>query len=125
MNSFSMFLEELALHLFEIGAIKFGAFKLKLHEKYPDAPLSPIYIDLRMLRSHPEVMDEVVEAYRKELVRVDPTVDLIADIPTAATPIVSILMSKTRIPMITPKKPKTHGISSKIEGEFQTGQRFF
>ncbi len=28
--------------LLETGAVKFGAFRLKLHEKQPDAPLSPI-----------------------------------------------------------------------------------
>ncbi len=33
--------------IFERGALKFGAFKLKLHEKNPDAPLSPFYINLR------------------------------------------------------------------------------
>lgn len=33
--------------LFELGAIKFGAFRLKLHETNPDAPLSPIYLNLR------------------------------------------------------------------------------
>jgi len=50
--------------------------------------------------------------------------DLLADIPTAATPIVAILMYKSGIPMITPKKDeKTHGISSKIEGKFEPGQR--
>ncbi len=39
--------EKLARTLFEIGAVKFGAFKLKSHEKDPTAPLSPIYLDLR------------------------------------------------------------------------------
>jgi len=39
--------EELAHALFDIGAIKFGAFRLKLHETQPDAPLSPIYLNLR------------------------------------------------------------------------------
>jgi hypothetical protein len=43
--------EQLAVELLNIGAIKFGNFRLKLHEKNPDAPLSPIYIDLRLLRS--------------------------------------------------------------------------
>lgn len=37
--------------LFRLGAIKFaskpGEFKLKLHETQPDAPLSPIYLNLR------------------------------------------------------------------------------
>lgn len=39
--------ESIATRLFEVGAIKFGAFKLKLHETKPDAPLSPIYLNLR------------------------------------------------------------------------------
>ncbi len=43
--------KELADALFNIGAIKFGAFRLKLHEKNPTAPLSPIYVNLRDLRS--------------------------------------------------------------------------
>lgn len=120
------YLKDLALGLFDAGAIKFGAFKLKLHEKNPDAPLSPIYIDLRLLRSEPEVMDEAIRSledliFDKEL---DEEVDLLADIPTAATPIVAILMHEIGIPMITPKKDeKTHGISPKIEGKFQAGQR--
>lgn len=33
--------------IFEREALKFGAFKLKLHEKNPDAPLSPFYFNLR------------------------------------------------------------------------------
>lgn len=36
--------EKLLSQLFDIGAIKFGNFKLKLHDTYPEAPLSPIYI---------------------------------------------------------------------------------
>ena len=39
--------------IFERGALKFGAFKLKLHEKNPDAPLSPFYMELRG-KDHPK-----------------------------------------------------------------------
>lgn len=39
--------QRLALALFEVGAIMFGEFRLKLHENHPDAPLSPIYLNLR------------------------------------------------------------------------------
>lgn len=38
----------LARRLFDSGAIKLGAFRLKLHDKDPDAPLSPIYLNLRV-----------------------------------------------------------------------------
>jgi len=41
------FKEQVALELFHCGAVKFGAFRLKLHEKNPDAPLSPVYLNLR------------------------------------------------------------------------------
>ena len=33
--------------IMEKGVLQFGAFKLKLHEKYPDAPLAPFYLNLR------------------------------------------------------------------------------
>ncbi len=33
--------------IFARKALKFGAFTLKLHEKHPDAPLSPFYLNLR------------------------------------------------------------------------------
>jgi len=39
--------QNVAWKLLELGAIKFGTFKLKLHETHPDAPLSPIYLNLR------------------------------------------------------------------------------
>jgi len=113
--------KKLALGLFDIGAIKFGAFRLKLHEKNPDAPLSPIYIDLRVLRSFPEVMDSAIEVY-KELTS-GLKFDCYADVPTAATPIVAILSHDTRIPMISPRKEeKKHGIKRPIDGAFKEEQ---
>ena len=38
----------LALALFDIGVIQFGEFELKIHEQYPEAPRSPIYLNLRI-----------------------------------------------------------------------------
>jgi uridine monophosphate synthetase len=107
--------------LFRIGAIKFGEFRLKLHEKQPNAPLSPIYVDLRLLRSFPEAMEETVALYR-ELAR--PLAhNLLADVPTAATPIVAILSHITKIPMISPRMDgKGHGAGRSIDGVFTPGE---
>lgn len=44
--------ERFHLLLFGLKNIKFGAFKLKLHEKNPGAPLSPIYLNIRNLPDH-------------------------------------------------------------------------
>ena len=111
--------ERLARALVEAGAIQFGAFRLKLHEERPDAPLSPLYINLRLLRSHPDQMDVAVAACRSLLAGLD--FDLLADVPTAATPFVAILSHLTRVPMITPREPKTHGSGATIDGAFRRG----
>lgn len=114
--------EQLAVELLNIGAIKFGNFRLKLHENNPDAPLSPIYIDLRLLRSFPNVIDSAVGIY-SDLSK-GFLFDVYADVPTAATPIVAILSHVTRIPMISPRKDeKKHGTTAPIDGVFRAGQK--
>jgi uridine monophosphate synthetase len=46
-------MKNLALKLFEISAFKFGDFKMKVGVN------SPVYFDLRVIVSHPEVMVSV------------------------------------------------------------------
>lgn len=107
--------KRLAIQLFDIGAIKFGSFRLKLHEKNPDAPLSPIYIDLRVLRRFPEAKEAAVNVY-EELVR-PLKFDLLADIPTAATPLVSSLSDRLGVGMVTPRlDTKGYGSGVKVDG---------
>jgi hypothetical protein len=60
---FTMAQERLALALFDVGAIKFGDFRLRLHEENPDAPLSPVYLDLKVLRRFPDAKEAAVDAY--------------------------------------------------------------
>ena len=108
--------------LFDIGAMEFGAFRLALHKTHPDAPLSPIYINLRGVRSHPAVLSIVVEEYEKLIQGID--YDVLADVPTAATPFVAILANRLQVPMVTPRGgEKTHGSGATIDGTFQSGQR--
>lgn len=115
---------DFALSLISEGLIKFGEFRLKLHETNPDAPLSPIYIDLRPVRSLPTVMDQVVGSLIQFIETEDDLLffQLIADVPTAATPIVAVLSHKLRVPMITPREEKSHGIGGGIDGRFMPGQ---
>jgi uridine monophosphate synthetase len=107
--------------LFTTGAVKFGAFRLKLHEGQPDAPLSPIYVNLRMLRSYPDALDTAVAALAELIERHELRFDRYADIPMAATPLVAVLSHLTRVGMITPREPKTHGLSGTIDGAFDLG----
>jgi uridine monophosphate synthetase len=112
---------ELAVNLFSIGAIKFGAFRLKLHDTKPDAPLSPFYIDLRLIRSYPALMNLATDLF-VDLMR-PLRFDLIADVPTAGTPFAAIVSHKMQMPMVTPRlDSKRHGSSARIDGVYQPGQ---
>lgn len=103
------------------GAVKFGAFRLKMHETQPDAPLSPMYVDLRVLRSFPDALDAAVATLRELITARGLTFDVYADVPMAATPMVAVLSHLTRIPMITPRESKTHGAGGNINGSFTPG----
>lgn len=106
------------LDLFEIGAVQFGKFRLKLHEKNPHAPLSPIYVDLRVIRSFPSVLRDVGGILGGMAAKFQP--DFVADVPTAATPIVGLIAASFNIPMLSPRAGvKEHGTKKQIEGTFR------
>jgi len=112
----------LADALLACGAVQFGAFRLKLHETQPNAPLSPIYVNLRVLRSYPDALDIAVAALEELIASRGLVFARYADIPMAATPLVAVLSHTTRVPMITPREPKTHGLSGTIDGAFSPGE---
>lgn len=76
--------EELCNMLFDGGRIQFGEFRLKMHRKYPDAPLSPVYLKLG------ELSDELQNKVGGVLADVEisgPPPDFCVGIPNAAIPI--------------------------------------
>jgi uridine monophosphate synthetase len=97
-------------------------FRLALHKKNPDAPLSPYYIDLRLLRSFPPLPRYAAELLFAKTQTDDVAYALVADVPTAATPIVTFMSEISGRPMITPREPKDHGSQATIDGVYQPGQ---
>jgi uridine monophosphate synthetase len=112
--------DELAKVIISIGAIKFGSFKLKLHENNPGAPLSPIYIDLRLLRSYPRAMRLTADIYKN--IAKGMQYSILSDIPTASTPLTAVLSYILKVPMISPRiDKKEHGLIVPIDGSFSKG----
>lgn len=106
----------LCKRLFEIGAVKFGLFTLKSGLK------SPIYIDLRVLVSYPDVLRLVARQMKQNVSGVQ--FDRIAGIPYAAIPFATALSLESGWPMIyTRKEAKEYGTKKMIEGEFKEGDR--
>ncbi len=106
--------EELALLLFDIGAVRFGEFRLH------SGKMSPIYVDLRLLASHPQALGRVAAAYVRLLSALQ--YDRIAAIPYAALPIGTAVSLLADRPMLYPRKEtKAYGTRRAIEGVYRRG----
>ena len=108
-------LEQFALTLFDIGAVQLGKFKLHSGRK------SRIYLDMRLLVSHPQALRQAVSVYRTLLDTL--SFDLLAATPLAGLPLGTALCLDMNKPLIYPRKTaKSYGTGKQIEGVWQVGQ---
>lgn len=108
-------LEQFALTLFDIGAVQLGKFKLHSGRR------SRIYLDLRLLVSHPPALRQAITVYRTVLDKLP--FDLLAAAPLAGLPLGTALCLDLDKPLIYPRKTaKSYGTGKEIEGVWQVGQ---
>lgn len=113
-SSYEQKRKELALKLFKISAFKFGQYTLKSGE------ISPVYFDLRVIISHPDVMEELTELMLKFIEEKEVQCDQLCGVPYTALPLATLLSVKMRQPMlIRRKEAKGYGTNKLIEGKFQ------
>jgi len=108
--------DELAYALYEADCVRFGEFRLH------SGALSPVYIDLRRLVSHPDVLERVAAVYAELLAPL--SFDRIAALPFAALPIGTAVSLQTGRPLIYPRPSrKDYGTGQLIEGAYAPGER--
>jgi uridine monophosphate synthetase len=109
-------LESIATTLYDIGAVQFGRFLLHSGKS------SPIYLDLRVLISHPAALRRVAQVYAGVIRRLE--FDLLAAIPYAGLPIGVAVGLELDRPLVYPRKEvKSYGTGQQIEGKFNVGDR--
>ena len=114
------FLAAIADELLALGCVKFAS---------PDRPFilksglqSPVYLNLRQLVAHPDLLLRVARAYLPILEGL--RFDRLAALPYAALPIGTAISLLGGWPLIYPRKEvKTYGTKAEIEGAFVPGER--
>jgi uridine monophosphate synthetase len=109
-------LDAFVASLHDIGAVRFGHFKLH------SGRVSPIYLDLRLLASYPNVLRQAAAIYATILETIE--FDLLAAMPLAGLPIGTAVSLQTSRPLIYPRQAlKSYGTGKQIEGTWAPGQR--
>ncbi|KAH8326429.1 hypothetical protein KR067_007361 [Drosophila pandora] len=106
----------LALKLFEINAFKFGDFKMKVGIN------SPVYFDLRVIVSYPDVMQTVSDLLVEHIKDKQLTARHVCGVPYTALPLATIVSVQQGTPMLVRRKEaKAYGTKKLVEGIFNAG----
>ncbi|XP_028174705.1 uridine 5'-monophosphate synthase-like [Ostrinia furnacalis] len=108
-------LQQLALELFDAGAVRLGDIEAKIGRR------TPVYFDLRVVVSHPRIMSAVAEHLQRLASEINH--DLLCGVPYAALPFTAVMSVNTDVPMIMKRKEtKLYATRKLIEGVYHKNQ---
>ncbi|XP_054282429.1 uridine 5'-monophosphate synthase-like [Macrosteles quadrilineatus] len=111
-------LNDLCIQFYDIGAVKFGDFKMKVGVN------SPVYFDLRIMISYPKIMKLLSELLWDHIQAEGLKCDVLCGVPYTALPLATIIAVNAGLPMlIRRKEAKDYGTRKLVEGVFNKGDR--
>ncbi|CAG4983183.1 unnamed protein product [Parnassius apollo] len=109
-------LEDLAVQLFDAGAVRLGDIEAKVGRR------TPIYFDLRVVVSHPRLMMAIsrqLQTLASEIPH-----DILCGVPYAALPFAAVMSVNSNTPMIMKRKEtKLYATKKILEGVFEQNQK--
>lgn len=109
-------LKDVCIKLYEVGALKFGNFKMKV------GATSPVYLDLRIMISFPSLLITLSEYIWEYIKENNLKFDHVCGVPYTALPLATVISVHAGLPMlIRRKEAKDYGTRKIIEGKFNEG----
>ena len=112
---------DIARGLIQIGAVKLSPMQPFL---YASGLRGPIYCDNRMVLSHVDFRQQVIEAFLSVIKQNNLEFDLIGGIATAGIPHAAFVSDRLKKPMVYVRpKAKDHGKKNQVEGYYLPQQK--
>lgn len=112
---------DIARNLLNLGAVKFSP---QNPFSYASGLKGPIYCDNRIILSHVEFRDRVIESFIDVIKQNSLEFDLLGGIATAGIPHAAIVADRMKRPMVYVRpKAKEHGRKNQVEGDYSPGQK--
>ena len=112
---------DIAKNLINLGAVKFSPSS---PFTYASGLKGPIYCDNRVILSHVEFRDLVIDSFMKVIKEQKLNFDLLGGIATAGIPHAAFIADRMKLPMVYVRpKAKEHGRKNQVEGDYKPGQK--
>lgn len=112
---------DIAKSLIRLGAVKFSP---RDPFKYASGLKGPIYCDNRIILSHVEFRDQVIDAFMNVIKQNNLSFDHLGGIATAGIPHAAFVAYRLKKSMVYVRpKAKEHGRKNQVEGAFNPGEK--
>lgn len=111
---------DIARELIKKGCVKFSP---QNPFTYASGLKGPIYCDNRLILSHVDFREKIIQSFLDIIIKYSLQFDLIGGIATAGIPHAAFIADRLKVPMVYVRpKAKEHGKKNQVEGDYHPNQ---